>query len=296
MAMDPLLQNLMKYVQSLPEEEVTPDKALALAMASGRSMQPNGVERFTVKGGDVFQNQAGSFSRSERPIAQYGTLANALADPAVARFKGLAAQGLPESVAKDVISQETKSGQESLAALQDKAAKAKEWLQLADDAKSGIDAAGNTGFVPNLAGWLASAVSDDQASKQAGNAKLDSIQGRVLALSKVPGSGPLSDADMKRMMAQIPTSDKSRAQNLALLDNLTQDKGRDAAIYQTALELTKRGMPAPEAERQAQILVDRQLQSQESGPQPPQQSQQGGPPPPRPGESKADYIRRLSGI
>ncbi len=238
MAMDPVLEDLMRYVRSVPEEQLTPDKALAISLASGgskqRQIQPNGVEMFKVGPGETFENQAGSFSRSEKPIATYGPqLAQALAgqggfNPAL-RLKQLEAQGTPTDLATDVVKAEHSEYLKQQEAQLDNTQKGQAWLDIANTAEGAVNRAGVTGrYLNDAASWLQGQGllpdTQGQPEKRAATAELDALFPQALKLLKIKGD-QMTDADRKALMQALPSSDKTPEENAALIKAIREQWG-----------------------------------------------------------------------
>lgn len=232
-------QYLLELTQKQPE--ITPSFALAASLGSAtkgpgsdmREMQDNGVMRYTVKGDEGFENEGGSFSRSEKPIAQYGkTLATALGgdfDPA-SRLQAMAAQGVPANLAADLVKAEYGDVLKQKSEDRDEGEKKGKWLEIADAAENAVNRAGQTGTIASdVLPWIQKQVpildTEEQQGKRAATVEIDALFPEAMKLLKSPGSGPMSDRDLEALKKAMPSSGNTPEENAALIRALRERYG-----------------------------------------------------------------------
>lgn len=263
------MAGLQKWIQKFQDVStpIVPDEAIAAVLASrGRPIGPS----------EVVKNERGSFSRSNEMIAPW-----AKTDDEVARELAEAevAAKLAEARGAGGNSPFAKINAEGLQKLTDERDKASKWLGLADQAEGALEETGDTGTIPGWAGWAASGIPGDpfgQRPKLAADAKLDALQAEAIGLARVPGSGPLSDKDMAKLMAGIPTSEKLKGQNSALVGQIRGQRGQERDMLNRAIALVQQGVPVEDARRMAGM-----------------EAQPASGSVPLPGETREQFIQRM---
>lgn len=204
-----------------------PQKAQMLARSGIDPYALAGIERSQPSG--TFGNEQGS------PLGMRSESQDLFPDmPGVESLKSEYTQAVNDAIARGATyasaRQEakdlTEAKRKALSGSVDKAAEARKYADqmqvLADTAKAGIDAAGDTGGlfggVQNLASWVASPFSQDQRQKQVGNAILDSIGPEIVKMSRSPGA--VSDYESKLYLGAGPNRSQLKETNILLADKI----------------------------------------------------------------------------
>jgi hypothetical protein len=134
--------------------------------------------------------------------------------------------------------------------------KAQKWLEIGKLGRAAVDEAGETGAVSNTLGWIGAQLGmPKQQERMAGNTRMDRLQARGIELLKSAGTGTLTDKDMEKLMAALPTSSKLKSQNLAAIEEINKEYTQQLKVLDTAIELTKQGVSPVEARQKAMQMV-----------------------------------------
>jgi hypothetical protein len=110
--------------------------------------------------------------------------------------------------------------------------------------------------VSNTLGWIGAQLGmPKQQERMAGNTRMDRLQARGIELLKSAGTGTLTDKDMEKLMAALPTSSKLKSQNLAAIEEINKEYTQQLKVLDTAIELTKQGVSPVEARQKAMQMV-----------------------------------------
>lgn len=97
-------------------------------------------------------------------------------------------------------------------------------MDVANKAEYGMQGAGATGGLLNapreLFSKAYSLISPEETAQRAAQAELDSVKPSIISFAKTPGSGAMSDVEMKVYLGAGPGSDKTPEENARIIDGI----------------------------------------------------------------------------
>ena len=137
--------------------------------------------------------------------------------------------GAAAETAKTIHSADTNEMRAAQKRVDDLREQANAMTTLADTAEAGVSGAGNTGGLLNgpreAASWIWSMFSGDEQKQRDSQAILDSVAPDVIKASRAPGSGAMSDPEMRAYLSAGPSSSNTPSENAVLIDKLRNMAG-----------------------------------------------------------------------